>query len=298
MQRADYSLRIKKEMLAAVSQLTCCHQSFLAGLLSGAPEKPFVRTRPGLIKHLIKKFNFIFGESQKTVFTGSTLIMPGLSLISLRQKYVARFKLLAEDSQGSNHCQNSFMQGLFIAHGYVQNPGRGYHLEFRIRGRWLKCAFKKTARFLKMRFSSFEKGRFSIFYCKNSRRIIKILNQLGVFEKALELSDFLATRKLLSMVNRQVNSETGNINRQISAAEKSILQIQQLIELPEQDFWTETLYQTAVIRLKFPHDSLEKLGERFGPPLTKSAVNHRLRRINALFAKIIGQNEKNDDDED
>ncbi|MFZ5952929.1 MAG: DNA-binding protein WhiA [Candidatus Rifleibacteriota bacterium] len=297
MQRADYSLRIKREMLAGVSQLPCCHQSFLAGLLSGSDQSPFVRTRRGLIKRLIKKLYLILGESQKVVFSGSTISLPGVSLLSLRQKFVARFKMLDQDSQGSKHCQNSFMQGLFIAHGYVQNPGRGYHLEFRIRGRWLKSAFKKTSRFLKMRFSSFEKGRFSIFYCKNSRRIIKILNQLGVFEKALELSDFLATRKLLSMVNRQVNSETGNINRQISAAEKSILQIQQLIELPEQDFWTENLFQTAIVRLKHPHDSIEKLGERFEPPLTKSAVNHRLRRINALFAKKIGKNEKNDDDE-
>lgn len=296
--RADYSLGIKREMLAAVSQLPCCRQSFLAGLLSGNNHKSFVRSRRGLIKRLVRSFKKMFGNDQRILITGTRLFLPDVSLLELRRKFVDRFNLVADAETSSSHCQTAFMQGLFIAHGYIQNPGRGYHLEFRLKGRWLPAAFKKTARFLKTRFGSYTKDDYQVFYSKSSRRIIRFLHRLGVFNKALELSDFIATRKILSMVNRQVNSETANINRLVSAAEKSILNIQALIELPEQDFWTENLYETALMRLKYPHDSIEKLGARFTPPLTKSAVNHRLRRINAIHHKIFKIRETKNSSED
>jgi DNA-binding protein WhiA len=237
-------------------------------------------------------------DTEKIEIAGCRFFFPEIRPVDLRRKFVARFQSLSRGGSSSKHCQISFMQGLFFAHGYVQNPGRGYHLEIRLRSRWLVAAFKKNARFLKMRFSYFQKGGYHIFYTKSSRQIIKFLNKLGLFEKALELSDFIATRSLLSMVNRQVNSETGNINRLVSAAEKTIAHIQQLFEYQDQDFWTDTLRETALIRLKFPHDSIEKLGARFQPPLTKSAVNHRLRRINAIYTRLFpstsGENENND----
>ena len=280
-------------MLAAVSQLQCCRQSLLSGLLSGKKTNPFVRTR--LIKQLFKFFKISFGENFRIRVAGSRIFLPETSLLELRSKYVERFLRTADASDSSKHCQIAFLQGMFIAHGYIQNPGRGYHLEFRLKGRWNIAAFKKTCRFLRIRFGCYSKDHYQVFYCKNSRKIIKILHRLGVFDKALELSDFIATRRLLSMVNRQVNSETANINRQITAAEKSILQIQQLVELPEQDFWTENLYDTALMRLKFPHDSIEKLGGRFEPNLTKSAVNHRLRRIKALYDRLLGRTENHEE---
>ncbi len=285
--RADYSLRLKIEMLSAGLQLKCCRQSFLAGLLGGSKIAPFVKTRSGLKKKISKILKRTIGKSHKLCFADRRIVIPGFPLLELRRKYVERMQLVMQGADNARHCQIAFMQALFISCGYMQNPGRGYHLEFRVRGRWLKAAFKKTARFLKIRFSTLCKEDYLVFYSKSSRRIIRILNLLGVFEKALEMSDFIATRKILSMVNRQVNSETANINRLVSAAEKTIVQINQLLELPDQSFWTENLYEAALMRLKFPHDGIEKLGQRFEPPLTKSAVNHRLRRINATFDRFF-----------
>lgn len=293
--RADYSLGIKREMLAALSQLPCCRQSFLAGLLDGHPSRPFVRCRRALIKRLKRLFKKTLGAEQEILLSGARLTLANVALPELRMKFVERFYRLATAETSSKHCQIAFAQGLFVAHGYIQNPGRGYHLEFRLKSRWQIAAFKRVMRLLKIRFSSFVKADHAVFYSKSSRRIIKFLHQLGVFNKALELSDFTATRKILSMVNRQVNSETANINRLVGAAERSIIQIQQLIELPEQEFWTENLYETALMRLKFPHDSIEKLGSRFSPTLTKSAVNHRLRRINAIHKKLLGQTRSEDE---
>lgn len=269
--------------------MQCCRQSFLAAILQGSKSRPFTRSRKGLLKSLRRLLRKSLPESQIVTISGCRVTFPGLQAHELRKKYVERFLRISAGDLSSKHCLISFLQGLFVAYGYVQNPNKGYHLEIRIKGRWLAAALKRTVRFLKLKFSTFKKDQYTVFYTKSSRKIIKFFNKLGVFDQSLELSDFIATRNILSMVNRQVNSETANINRLVTAAERSINHIKQLMECSDQELLTESLRYTAFMRLKFPHDSIEKLGERFDPPLTKSAVNHRLRRINAIYDKLFPQ---------
>jgi DNA-binding protein WhiA len=267
--------------------MKCCKESFLAAALSGSKTNSYIRVSMPVIDNLIEFLaRSNIGKSQFKI-RGCRVYLPGSDIIRLRKNYVERFYRLETGSDNPKHCQTAFMQGIFLSQGYVQNPGQGYHLEIRIKSRWLKAAFLKTARALKMRFSRFKKKNFYVFYTKSSRRIIRFFKKIGIFTKALELSDFIATRKILSQVNRQVNSETANINRIVSAAEKSILRINKLLNYSDQDFWTAALKETALLRLQYPYDSIEKLGSRFVPPLSKSAVNHRLRRINSLYQKLF-----------
>ncbi|GAB4281366.1 MAG: DNA-binding protein WhiA [Candidatus Rifleibacteriota bacterium] len=278
--------------------MKCCRKSFISALLKKNSTCIFAKAGKRLIRSL-KSFFLKSGLKEDDIeIDGCRLLIKKLSPLELRKKYIERFKLFAEGGTCSNHCQIAFLQGMFFAFGYVQNPGKGYHLEVRTYGKWLPAAFAKTTRFLKIRFGRYRKGKYQIFYLKSYRRIIRFFNILGLFNKALEFSDFTATKGLLSIVNRQVNSETANINRLVSAAEKSINNIQQLMSYPKQDFWTESLLQMALMRLRFPSDSIEKLGTRFEPALSKSAVNHRLRRINALYKKLFpAQNEETEDQE-
>lgn len=289
----DYGSEIKREMFSvAQQQLPCCLQSFLAGLLRGSAHQPRIKVRRSLNRHL----QFFLREilpPDATIEGGGTeiLIEKNFDQLELRQKLVERIRR-TDDSASGKHCQRAFLHGLFIARGYIQNPGRGYHLEFRLPGRWLPAAFKAVCRQLRMRFGEYKTETGSCFYLKSIRRIIKFLNRLGLFEKSLELSDLKATRSLLSMVNRQVNFETANINRLIGAAEESINQIRELLAFDDQEIWTESLRQLSLIRVKHPHDSLEALGKRFDPPLSKSAVNHRLRRIKSLHARVFGKEQE------
>ncbi len=296
--RAEYSRRLKKELLQNLVALPCCRESFLAAALSVKRSVCCIRTAPQLVKPLKKRLIQDFMLADSLIVKGCTIRCPELDVLYFRKKYVERFARLSLGSKSSRHCQISFLQGLFFSHGYMQNPAKGYHFELRLRGRWLIAAFIKTARILKIRLSKLQKATYTVFYCKSSKKITRLLATLGLFDKSLELSDFLATRSILSVVNRQVNSETANINRLISAAEKNIIRIQQLLELPQQEFWTHSLRIMALTRLKFPHDSIEKLGSRFEPPLSKSAVNHRLRRINAIYEKVFSKKEENENPTD
>lgn len=282
---AEYSIRLKRDILQlAAQQLPCCQESFILGMCRGRKLEPFVKTRPAFQGSMRRFF-----KAQKKVNYSvhrNRVLIKNTDQLSLRERFIDRIKRTGATGS-SKHCQIAFLRGLFVAGGYIQNPGAGYHFEFRIRGKWLAAAFRKVVKQLRQKFGYYQNGTDSCFYMKSGRRIVKLLNQLGLFEKALELSDLTATRHLLSMVNRQVNFETANINRVISAAEESIAQIKALLEHHDQDIWTENLRQLSLMRLKFPHDSIETLGKRFDPPLSKSAVNHRLRRIKSLFVKVF-----------
>lgn len=301
MASVDYSISLKRDIivLASQHQLPCCRQSFLLGLCRGPRKKPFVKVRSS-VKRLLAAYLQQNGESDFALrITRGHILLKGVDQLTLRQKFVERNRRTSEQA-AIMHCQLAFLQGLFVSRGYIQNPGSGYHLEYRLRGRWLIIAFRKIVSQLKLKFGVYKNGFDTCFYMKSGKRIIKLLNRLGLFDKSLELSDLTATRSILSMVNRQVNFETANINRLIGAAEESIAQINALLNYEDQDIWTENLRQLSMVRLKFPHDSLENLGKRFDPPLSKSAVNHRLRRIKALHSKIFpgqpGVSNHEDDD--
>lgn len=287
---ADYGVNLKREIISvAQQQLPCCLQSFFTGLLRGSANQPQIKVRRPLHRPLQVFLRQVLPADTTIEFGGTEIMVEkNFDQLELRQKLVERIRRTSDSSSGK-HCQRAFLQGLFVARGYIQNPGRGYHLEFRLPGHWLPAAFKTVCRQLQIRFSNYTTDKGYCFYLKSSRRIIRFLNLLGLFEKSLELSDLKATRSLLSMVNRQVNFETANINRLIGAAEESINQIKELLVFEDQEIWTESLRQLALIRLKYPHDSLEALGLRFDPPLSKSAVNHRLRRIKSLHTRIFGK---------
>lgn len=297
---ADYSLNLKLDIMVLVEQhqLPCCRQSFLLGLCCGERLSPYVKARNSLKKPMLSYLQKITGRSGSVRWKNGQIDLKNTDQLVLRQKFVERMAR-ASPTSSVKHCQVAFLQGLFISRGYIQNPSRGYHLEYRLRGRWLLAAFKKITACLKVKFAQYRNGRDVCFYVKSGRRIVRLLNKLGLFEKSLELSDLTATRSILSMVNRQVNFETANINRLIDAAEESIRQIHDLLDYHDQEIWAESLRQLSLMRLKFPHDSLENLGKRFDPPLSKSAVNHRLRRVKSMHARFFpGQHRKESFEDD
>ncbi len=284
--RQDYSSRLKREIIQNVSQLPCCRESFLAACLKKGNKNSYLKVPAGNLKVFGRSIKAIVAPKYRVSGYGKIIKIRGLELFPLRKKFVERVKRLESESS-SKHCIIAFLQGLFLRYGYLQNPARAFHLEIRIKGKWLFAAFKKVASLLKLSFKRHELRGYQVAYLKSHNKIKRFLNQIGLFNLAMEFADYAATKKILGRVNRQVNFETANINRIINASESIDGILRKLIEYDNQEVWSENLRQTAVIRLKFPQDSIEQLGQRFDPPLSKSAVNHRLRRIKAIFKKIF-----------
>ena len=121
-----------------------------------------------------------------------------------------------------------------------------------------------------------------IVYLKGAEQILAFLSFTGAYSCALSFEDARLMKSVRNDVNRRVNADIANQNKASAAAMEQIKAIQRLIEVRGIDSIPPALQELARLRLENPHLSLRELGELVDPPLSKSAVAHRVRRIEEL----------------
>ncbi|HHV79201.1 MAG TPA: DNA-binding protein WhiA [Firmicutes bacterium] len=179
-------------------------------------------------------------------------------------------------------CVKSFLRGAFLAGGYVSPLEKDYHAEFLCRNP--KCAPKLKQALMRVGIRAGELSRSGrkVIYTKDADHIAKLLNLVGAHTALMELENRRALKELTNQVNRVVNMDTANAEKTVSAAEKQIEDIKLIDELLGLHKLSLGLQSVAKLRLAHPEASLAELASLACPPLTKSAVNHRLRKLRAL----------------
>jgi DNA-binding protein WhiA len=183
-------------------------------------------------------------------------------------------------------CQTSFLRGAFLAAGSVTDPNKKtYHLEMVAHNEEFVNGILYLLNILGIKAKYGQRKDKYLVYLKDSEMISKFLSLINANIGVIKLEEVKVIKGLRGEVNRLVNCETANLEKSLSAAWKQIEIIRKLqssavwIELPE------NLKITAELRLEHPEASLKELGEFHQPPLSKSAVNHRLRSIRNLAEK-------------
>jgi hypothetical protein len=285
--RLSYQDGVKQEALALLLPLRCCREAFLGAFGRRAGSRILLRLPDRIAKPLRRKLREMATSTLAISGGARRMHVTGLPLTEIRRRVRNRFSGSLETGQAP-HCHRAFLLGLFLRCGYLQDPTQSYHLEFVLPGRWHWRRLRQVAQVLRLpvRFCR-RRGRV-VAYIKSRRGVRRFLHALELYDRAVKLADMAATRDLLGRVNREVNCETANIKKVVTAADHRIDEIQILLGLPDQEFWSDNLLLMAKTRVGYPLDSLEVLGQRFSPPLSKSAVNHRLRRISALYRRLLG----------
>ena len=116
-------------------------------------------------------------------------------------------------------------------------------------------------------------------YLKEGEQIVDALNVMGAHVALMNLENVRVLKDVRNSVNRQVNCETANLNKTVSAAVKQIEDIEYIRDTVGLDSLSEGLQQMAELRIRYPDTPLKNLGEMLVPPVGKSGVNHRLRKI-------------------
>lgn len=186
-------------------------------------------------------------------------------------------------------CKRAYLRGAFLAGGSVNNPeGASYHLEIASMYEEhcrslvdLANRFRLNARFI-------ERKKGFILYIKEGEKIIEFLNIIGAHQALFKFEDVRIMRDMRNSVNRIVNCETANLNKTISAAVRQIDNIKLLQREVGLENLPEKLREVAEIRLKYPEINLKELGEMLGGQVSKSGVNHRLRKLDEWAEKIRG----------
>lgn len=186
-------------------------------------------------------------------------------------------------------CKRSYLRGAFLAGGSVNNPeGSSYHLEIASMYEEHCMALVELANKFELNARCIERKKGFIFYIKEGEKIIEFLNIIGAHQALFKFEDVRIMRDMRNSVNRIVNCETANLNKTIGAAVRQIDNIKLLQKEVGLESLPEKLREVAEIRLQHPDMNLTEVGELLKGKVSKSGVNHRLRKIDELAEKIRG----------
>lgn len=190
-----------------------------------------------------------------------------------------------------NGCISSFLRGVFLSCATVTNPQKEYHLEFVVPYMYLAkdlAALIKEVPELKLQPAiTNRKGSF-VVYIKESEGIENLLTFIGASHASMELMQIKMLKEVRNQVNRKTNFETANIDKTVSASAKQIAAIEHIIHTVGITQLPPDLQELAQLRYENPEMSLRELGEHLSEPISRSGVNHRLKRLVA-FAESVGK---------
>lgn len=200
---------------------------------------------------------------------------------------------LIEDSHGispmilqSSCCKRAFIRGCFLATGSMSDPHRNYHFE-------IVCLERQKAEQIAKIMNTFSldakivvRKKYYVVYLKEGALIVDVLNVMEAHISLMEMENVRIEKDMRNTINRQVNCELANIAKTVNAANKQvndILYIQQTIGFGD---LSDGLRDIASLRLQYPEASLKELGAKLDPPVGKSGVNHRLRKLSDMADEL------------
>ncbi|NMB28168.1 MAG: DNA-binding protein WhiA, partial [Tissierellia bacterium] len=131
-----------------------------------------------------------------------------------------------------------------------------------------------------------------VVYLKEGEQIADILNIIGAHQSLLKFEDIRIFKDMRNNINRLVNCETANLGKTINASLRQVENIQYIDNRIGIEKLPKNLQEIALLRLKYREASLKELGKMLEPPVGKSGVNHRLRRIDEIAEDLKGKENK------
>ena len=294
----SFSFDTKNELCKLPVQKLCCARAEAYGILLycntfSSTEVRIITENPNFAARLPKLFHRAFnlrfdrqpepGTPGKMVFqiTDRKKLDHIINLLGYdpRQNLVLHinFAMLEEEC-----CRASFLRGIFFAGGSLTDPQKRYHLE-------LTTSHLQASRELDVLLrecgyppKSVARNSSFVTYFKQSDQIEDFLTLIGAPVAAMKIMSAKLEKDLRNSVNRRLNCDSANLDKAVLAAQEQMEAIRKLQTAGLLEQLPDKLQQTAALRLENPELTLSELAEEFDPPVTKSCLNHRLRKISEL----------------
>jgi len=178
-----------------------------------------------------------------------------------------------------NCCRRAFLRGVFLAGGSVTDPARRCHLELVTEHTSVSRELCALLREMGFEPGDTARGAYRVTYFKRSEVIEDLLSTIGATNAAMELMNAKAEKDMRNAVNRRVNCDSANADKIVSAAQAQLEKIRLIERRTGISGLPEDLRQTAILRIANPEASLADLAALSSPPVSKSCINHRLRKL-------------------
>lgn len=290
----SFAYKVKSELCRQPVSRQCCARAEAYGVLLfcntfTAAEVRIITENPEFAARLPRLFQRAFGlkfdrlpEEERGKLIFGITDRGKLDRIINQLGYDPRQNLVLHVNFGlleDECCRTAFLRGAFLAGGSVTDPEKRYHLEL---DTGHAQASREVATLLtEMGFlpHSVRRGGSSVIYFKQSEHIEDLLTTIGAPAAAMDIMTAKVDKEIRNGANRAMNCDMANVNKTIDAALEQKNAIQRLQENGRLERLPEKLRQTALLRLQYPEMSLSQLAEKCDPPVTKSCMNHRMRKL-------------------
>ena len=179
-------------------------------------------------------------------------------------------------------CKRAYIRGAFLGGGSISDPEKTYHLEFVTYNQKhaqdlcdLINTYELSAKIVKRKNSY-------VVYLKEGDQLVTLLNIIQAHNALLELENIRIYKEMRNNVNRLVNCETANLSKTVNAALRQIENIKYIQKNIGFHKLPQNLKEVAELRLNHQDASLKELGQMLDPPVGKSGINHRLRKLDQM----------------
>ena len=182
-------------------------------------------------------------------------------------------------------CRSAFLRGAFLAGGSVTDPEKGYHLELTTTHQSVaRETYALMEEMLGFYLKTAQRAGGCVLYLKQSDRICDCLTRMGAPVAAMGIMEAKLEKELNNKVNRRCNCDDANTSKVVEAAQEQLSAIRTLMDAGLLEKLPAKLHSAAVARLENPEASLMELAAMMEPPISKPAMNHRLKKL-ILIAK-------------
>ena len=183
-------------------------------------------------------------------------------------------------------CKRAFIRGAFLGAGYMSQPGKGYHLEIYVESEAFAHFLAELMTEFGVRAGIVERRGRHVVYVKDGDGVVELLRVMEAPNALLEMENDRVLRSIRNDVNRLVNAENANVAKTVDASCRQVQDIQLIDDYIGLRRLPASLRQIAQARLDNPEASLTQLGQMLSPEITKSGVNHRMRRLASLAESL------------
>jgi len=182
--------------------------------------------------------------------------------------------------------KKAYIRGAFIGGGSISNPEKTYHLEFVTHSEEYAKDLSNLINTFSLNSKVIQRKNSFIVYIKEGEQIVDLLNVIGAHSSLLEIENIRIMKEMRNNVNRLVNCETANLSKTVNAAVRQVESIKLIQSQIGLQRLPDNLREIAELRLNYPDESLKELGEMLEPPVGKSGINHRLRKIEKIAEEL------------
>jgi DNA-binding transcriptional regulator WhiA len=284
----SFSSDIKSELMKVIPAKACCREALLSALCLGTS-----KTRSAPLKLQVEstaEARFILKLLHSCGFKKISWQISEEKRLHKRKIYWIEVpsSLDCDSAVRKTCCRRACARGSFIAAGYLTHPSKGYHLEWVYKDKSAAKKLRDVLKLLALEAGLSTRGKTYLVYVKKADDIAKLLNLMGAYGQLLKFEEVRALKETKNYVQRRVNSETANMAKIAAAAARQLHSIKILQQTQLLKKLSYIYRQIADLRLNHPEASLKELCSLTDPPLTKSTLAHRFKKLEQMAQQEKG----------